>query len=176
MRPERAIGADDLHVFVFQQRGHRGGTQVAKNRAFFGERKLRDDGQARKGTDRVDGENNFLDVRKSFQDVEIDAALFESQGLLAKNRQDFVGLRMSRLYADAERADGTCNQYLACGRVARLAGDFYAASVEPLDFVAQAERFEFETIGAEGVGLDDLRAGFDVGLMHAKDCFRLGGI
>jgi hypothetical protein len=55
LRAERAIGADDLHVFVFQLRGHRAGTQVAEDRAFLGVGKLRDDGKPREGTNGVDG-------------------------------------------------------------------------------------------------------------------------
>ena len=35
---------------------------------------------------------------------------------------------------------------------------------------------ELETIGAERIRLDDLRAGFDVGLMNTENGFRLSGV
>ena len=44
------------------------------------------------------------------------------------------------------------------------------------DFIAKAERSKLETIRTESVGFDDLRAGFDIGLVHAKHGFRLGGV
>ena len=39
----------------------------------------------------------------------------------------------------------------------------HAAGIEALNGVGQAERGELEAVGAKSVGLDDLRAGFDVG-------------
>src|SRR5882762_6431145 len=35
---------------------------------------------------------------------------------------------------------------------------------------------ELETVGAESIGFDDLRAGFDIGLVDAEDGFRLCGV
>src|SRR6266478_5245846 len=176
LRPERAIGADNLHIFIFQQRGHRARTHVAEDRAFFRVGELRDDGQAGERADGIDGEKDFFDVRKSFEDVEIDAALFESQSLFTEDGQDFVGLRVARLHADAERTDGAGDQDFAGSGVTGFAGDLDAAAIEALHFVTKAERFELEAIGAEGVGLDDLRAGFNIGLVHAKHGLRLGGV
>jgi len=83
---------------------------------------------------------------------------------------------MARLHAHAQRTDGTCNQYFAGGRFTRFAGNFHAAAVEALDFFAEAKRRELEAIGAEGVRFDDLRARFDVSLVHTEYRFRLGGI
>src|SRR4029077_13923814 len=78
--------------------------------------------------------------------------------------------------ANAQRSYGAGDQAFAGGGIARFAGYFYPAAVEALEFIAQAKRFELEAIGAKGVGLDNLRAGFDVGLVHAEDRFRLGGV
>ncbi len=83
---------------------------------------------------------------------------------------------MAGLHADAQRADGAGDQHFAGGGIARFAGDLYAATVEALHFIAQAKRFELEAIGAKSIGLDNLRTGFDIGLVHAEDRFRLGGI
>src|SRR5260370_15119428 len=138
LRSEGAIGCGDLHVFVVQQRGHRGGTHVAEDGAFFGIRKLRDDGEAGKRADGVDGEKNLFDVRKSLQNIEVDTALFESERLFAENGQDFVWLRMAGLYSDAQRSDGAGDQYFASGGFASFAGGFLSAAVKRLHFVTRA--------------------------------------
>ena len=83
---------------------------------------------------------------------------------------------MARLHAEAERADGAGDEHFARRGFARFAGDLYAAAVEALNFVGQAERGELEAIRAESIGFDDLRAGFDVSLVHAEDGFGLGGV
>ena len=176
LRAERAVRADDLNVFCFELRGSVGGTQVAVGGAFFGISELRDDRQAGEGTNRVDGEKQFFDVGKRFENEKIDAAFFESERLLVKNVLNFVGLGMARLHAEAERADRAGDQHFARSGFAGFAGDFHAAAVEALHFVGEAERRELEAIRAERIGLDDLRAGFDVGLVHAEDGFGLGGI
>ena len=176
LRSQCAIRADHLHVFIFQECGASEWTHVAESGAFFGVGELRNDGQAGKRADRFDGQQDFLDVGKRFEDEEIDAALFERQRLFVKNGQDLIRLRMARLHTDAERTDRAGNQNFARGGFARFAGNFHAAAVQALHFVAKAERCELEAIRAEGVGLDDLRAGFDVRLMHAKDRFGLGGV
>ena len=93
MRAERAVRADDLNVLVLQLRGGIGGADVAVGRAFFGVGQLRDDGQAGKRADGVNGEQQFFDVGKRFEDVEIHAALFERQRLLVKDVLNFVGRR-----------------------------------------------------------------------------------
>jgi len=83
---------------------------------------------------------------------------------------------VARLHAEPQRADGAGNKHFARGGFARFAGDLHAAAVEPLDFVAEAEGHELEAIRAKGIGFDDVRAGFDVGLVHAKDGFRFRGV
>ncbi len=83
---------------------------------------------------------------------------------------------MARLHADTQRADRSGDQHFAGSGFARFARDFHAAAVEFLHFIAEAERLQLEAIRAEGIGLDDLRTGLDVGLVHAEDRFRLDGI
>ena len=83
---------------------------------------------------------------------------------------------MSRLHAEAERADGACDEDFARPRFTRFAGDLDAAAVEALNFVSEAEWRELETVGTEGVGLNNLGAGFNVGLVHAKYGLGLRGI
>ena len=113
LRAESAICADDLNVFALELRGGIGGAEVAESSAFFGVGELRDDGQTGKRANRVDGEEQFFDVGKSFEDVEIDAALFKSERLLVKDILNFFGRGMAGLHAEAERADGTGDEDFA---------------------------------------------------------------
>ncbi len=83
---------------------------------------------------------------------------------------------MARLHAQPQRPHGACHQHFALAESRASRAIFTPAAVEPLHFVAQSQRRELESIGAKGVGLDNLRAGFDVGLVHAKNRFRLRGI
>ena len=90
--------------------------------------KLGNDGQAGKRANRVDGQKNFFDVRKSFENKEIDAALFQRKRLLVENVKNFVWLGMARLHAETERADRTGDEDFAGSRFAGFARDFYAAA------------------------------------------------
>ena len=54
-------------------------------RTFFRIRELRDDGQARKRPDGVYRKEDFFNLRKGFEDVEVNAAFFERQSLLVKH-------------------------------------------------------------------------------------------
>jgi len=60
-----------------------------------------------------------------------------------------VRLGMARLNADAEGANRAGDQYFAGGGFARFAGNFHAAAVESLHFVAKAQGSEFEAIRAK---------------------------
>jgi hypothetical protein len=93
-----------------------------------------------------------------------------------KNVLDFFGSGVARLHAEAERADGAGDEHFVRGGFAGFARDFHAAAIEPLHFIGEAERRELEAIRAKSVGFDDMRARFDVGLVHAKNGFRLRGV
>ncbi len=56
LRTQRAVRADDLHVFRFELRGRIGRAQIAVRSSLFGVRELRDDRQTRERTNRVDRE------------------------------------------------------------------------------------------------------------------------
>ena len=89
---------------------------------------------------------------------------------------NLVRLGMPRLHADSQRPDRPGNQHFARSRIARLARNLYPAPVQPLYFITEPQRLQLEAIRSKRVGLDDLRAGFDVRLMDAEDGFGLGGI
>ncbi len=93
-----------------------------------------------------------------------------------EDREDLLWLGVTRLNADAEGSDGAGDEDFPRGGFASFTGDFNAAAVEALHVVAEAERGELKTIGAEGIGFDDLRASFDIGLMNAEDGFGFRGV
>src|SRR5260370_9844238 len=173
LRSERAIRANHLDVFVFQLRRGIGGANVTVGRAFFRVGKLRNDGQTGKRTNRFDGDEQFFDVGKSFENVEVHAALLERERLFVKNILDFFRSRMPRLYTESQRPDGAGNQNFAGRRFARFAGNFYAAAVEALDFFGESDGRELEAIRPKRIIFDDVPARFAVSLVHAKYPFRL---
>ncbi|MNS37745.1 hypothetical protein D3C72_699720 [compost metagenome] len=77
-----------------------------------------------------------------------------------------VGSRAVGLEPDAQGADGARHVGLAAGGSHRDPG---GALVDLGDFRLEAVVGEFEAGGAEGVGLEDVRAGFQVGLVDVRD-------
>src|SRR5271156_3407842 len=61
-------------------------------------------------------------------------------------------------------------------RTSCLAAYFHRAMIQFGDAIRHAELAELVAIGAEGIGFDDLCAGFDVGLMDVKDGFAVGDV
>ena len=57
-------------------------------------------GRLREGADRVDCGEQLVEVAESFNDEEIDAAFFESAGLLFENREDLFMWQVADLGAD----------------------------------------------------------------------------
>ena len=57
---------------------------------------------------------------------------------------NLFGLRMAGLHTQTKRADRPGDQHLAGSSFTCLAGDFYAAAVETLDFFTQTERGRIE--------------------------------
>ena len=145
-------------------------------RAFFGKRHLRDDGQRRERADRVDGREQQIEARERLQNKKVDAALFERLRLLAVDVEDLLARNFANARPDAQRPDRAGDEHFVGGRFARLAGDFHAAVIERHHLLGQSQGGQFHTIGAEGIGLDNLRSGLDVGLVHAENRLRLGNV
>ena len=83
---------------------------------------------------------------------------------------------MTGLHTEAERTNGAGDQDFARSGFAGFASDLYAAGIEALHCVGEAERSELEAVRAEGIGLNNLRASFDVSLVDAENGFGLGGV
>ena len=132
-----------------------------------------DDRQAgRRAPGRFDGDPDLLEVAEGLEHEEIDAALGERRGLLGEGRGHLVELGPGRDAGDqAGRADRAGHPRVLAGRLAREPG---AGEVVGAHLVAQPVAVEAEAVGAEGVGLDDLRAGGDVVLVDLAARRRAG--
>src|SRR5208283_4710059 len=176
LRAQRAVRADYLYVFVLQHGGREERVHIPVGGAFLGVRQLRHNRQARERADGVNRQHQLIDIRKRFQDEEIDAAFFQRQRLFVKNIDDFIGFRMARLHTDAQRADGAGYEHFASGGLPRFTGDFHATAVQALNIFAEANGSKLEAVRAKGIRLDDLRAGFNVRLMHTENGFGFRGV
>ena len=76
----------------------------------------------------------------------------------------------------AERADGSGDQNFVLGGFAGLACNFHAAMIEFGDSLFQAERSKFIAVGAKRIGLDNVRAGFQIGHVTPKNFLGARGI
>ncbi len=77
---------------------------AAHRGAFLGVSHFGDDGEIRERANGVDGREQLVEIAESFEDEEIDAALFESSGLLFENREYLVIAQIANLAHDAERS------------------------------------------------------------------------
>ena len=176
LRAHGAVRADDLDAAFVQKRPGVLRTRAAEGAAFFRVSHFRNDGELRERTNRFDGRHEFGGIPKCFQDEKIHAAFLERLGLLAKNFPEMFRRGFARITDHAERPDRSRNQNFVAGGLARLARDFHAAMIEFRDALFQAECAQLVPIGAERVGLDDVRAGFEIGHVHAKHFFGARGV
>ncbi len=113
---------------------------------------------------------------KCFEQKKIHAALFQRSSLFLENGDDILVRQFADVLEDSERSDGAGNQNFLLGGFARFAGNFYGAMIQFGNAIGHAEFAELVTIGAEGIGFNDLGAGFDVGLMDAKHGVAVGDV
>ena len=125
---------------------------------------MRNDRQARKRADGIHGREQFFEIAESFQD---ERSTPRSSSAAACSRK-MSTISSSAAFADlpqrSQRPDGTRNEHFVFRGFASFSRDFHAARIELGDAIAHAQLAEFVAIGAESIGLDDLRAGFDIGL------------
>src|ERR1700751_2366961 len=78
---------------------------AAHRGAFLGVSHFGDDGKIREGANRVDCGEELFEVAESFDEEEIDAAFFESAGLLFENRENLFMRQVGNLANDSKRPD-----------------------------------------------------------------------
>ena len=109
---------------------------------------------------------HFVQIAKRLEDEQVDAALDQCLGLLAEVRLGFIGAHLAPwLDADTEGTDGSGHvRLVAC----RLAGDARTFDVDLVHTIAKAERPQLDSVRAERIGLQDVRARPDVVLVDFR--------
>jgi hypothetical protein len=147
--------------------GKRGRRRAIQAVAVHVGRHLRDDGQRRHAADGLDRRDQLVQIAKGLEHEQVDAALGERRGLLAKR---ILGLGRAgaapRLDPHAQRANRAGHPHAVAGGMTRNAR---ALRVERLGLVGQTEVGQLEPVGAKGVRLDDVGARADVLAVHLGD-------
>ncbi len=106
---------------------------------------------------------DFIEIGERFEDEEIDAGIYQHFGLFAEQFPGFFETGgAERLQPSTQRSDGAGHE----GLVTRgLPGETDARFIDRAEFFGMPERREALAICAEGVGFEDLGAGFNVFLV-----------
>ncbi len=122
-----------------------------------------------------DGFAQLVQVAEGLQDQQIRPGLGQGRDLLGEGLAGLLGLDAAeRRQAHPQRADVAGHQHLPEGRHRHPARQLHPGPVDLGDLVLQAVRGQLVAVGAEGVGLDDLRPGLDVRAVDLRHQRRAG--
>ncbi len=181
-RPDAAVHANDAGPAFEQHRRELFRRRPVETVAVLLGRHLRHDGQRADLPHRRNRGANLVEVAERLEDKEVNAALDQGLGLVAEELLRFVDAGLSpRLDPNAERTNraGDVDTFAAVPTV--LAGRRAARNPRPFeidrpDLLAQPEGAQLHPVGAEGVGLDDVGAGPDVGGVDLVHQLRLSEV
>ncbi len=162
LRADRAVAADHVHGPFVQLAREGLGIRAVGQVAVVVDGDLGDDGHLVAGglARGEDGLAQLVEVGEGLEDQQVDAGLEQRLDLLAEDGARLgEGGGTERLDADAQRSDRAGHEGRLSGRLARQA---HAGLVDGLQLLGEAEGGQARAVGAEGVGLEDLRAGLDV--------------
>jgi len=135
--------------------------------AVVADRHLRDDGQIGDALRRAQRLVDLVHVGEGLQDEPVHPARHEPLHLPLEVRERLLPRQgAERLEPHPERPDGS-HDTGAAG--ARFAGQLGRGPVDLFGVVGEPEGAELDRVGAERIGLEDLGAGADVGLVHFLD-------
>jgi len=158
LRPDRAVGAESGDAERRQRVDHLLRRRAAEGPPVFGEGHQGDDRQVARRLGGGDRLLHLLQQADRLQDQEIDPALQEGLDLLPEGGADRGRLgRPDRRQGPPRRPDRAGDQGRAAGDLARLAGETDAPLVDVAHLAVEPERLQLEPVGAERVGLDQLR-------------------
>ena len=113
-------------------------------------------------------------VAEGFDDQQVSASLRQGRDLLGKGLAGTLGLHAAeRRQAHAQRADIASHQHVLACIQHDLAGELYPGAVDLGYLSVQPVCSQLVAVGAEGVGLDDLRAGINIRPVDLGDQVRL---
>jgi hypothetical protein len=166
-RADRAVDANHGRATLFQLRREPFGRRAVEGVPVLFGGHLRDDRQVGQRPNGVDRRADFVQVAKGLEDEEIDAAVEKGAGLLSEVVARLVDAGLApRLDSNPERPDRSGDIGALAGRAPRNA---HPLDVDSHQRFCQAERPQLDPVGTEGVGLDNVRAGADVFLVHFLD-------
>ena len=122
----------------------------------------RDDRQRRDAAHRADRREQLVELVERLDHEEVDAATLEELRLLG---EDGVAI----LHRPAERADRPGDEDVRAGHLTRVARDLHRGLVDRRDLVLEVVLGELAPVRAEGVRLDDVRAGADEAEVERED-------
>ena len=154
LQAEPVIRADRRDVEIDEGargilRGH-----AAQRLGVLVERQQADDRKRRDPPYGRDRDKQLVEVVEGLDHEEVDAAALEQPRLLGEHR-------LAILDRAAQRPDRARDEHLGAGHLPRVACDLHAGSVDCREIVLEIVLGELAAVRAEGVRLDDLRAGAD---------------
>jgi hypothetical protein len=159
LRPDRAVGADHRHRQAGQDGGDLARRLAAEGVRVVGERRLRDQRQiGDRGGDR-DRLHQLVQVAEGLQDQQVGRAVGdEREDLLPDHLHPLVGADPAALQRGHRGRDRPGHQHLTAGPVGGGPGQPDPGPVDLRDLVRETVVGQPEPVGAERVGLDDVRA------------------
>ena len=110
-----------------------------------------------------DGGEQFLEIGKRFENERNPRRALPAPALVRGKCREFLRRTLRACGANTpERTDRAGDHHFVARAFASFARDFYSAVIHALHFIAKPGRGKLQTIRAESVRLDELRAGFDV--------------
>ncbi len=160
-RAAATVNAHSIHVQLGQVRRQHVGRVAEQRLVVAGEGHLGHDRQVGgHGPRRGDGRFDLLNVRHRLDEDEIDTRRFgrgQRLDLFGKGRLGFgEGDAPQRSQPHAQRADGAGQQYFPERAGDDPPGHGHCGAVDRPDLLLQAVLGQFETIGAKGIGLDQV--------------------
>jgi len=177
LRTDPAIDPDDVDAGTLERLHHLARFLRAEGEAIFGEGHLGDDRQVGRFLRRADRREQLGEIGEGLQHEEIGAAfeqgrdLFLEGGRRLGDRNAADGLE---LLADGPDRPGEEDRL--AGDLARLARQFHRPEVDVAHAPFEAVAGELDPVGAEGIGLDQLRASRNVRSVNFLDDFGLGEV
>ncbi len=177
LRAGGAVEADDVGLEALEhcERGADLGAEQHGSGGFHGDLHLDGDADAKVVHGVVaggEGDLGLEEVLRGFDEEDVDAAFDEGFGLLDVGKEHRVVADVAERRELGGGADGAGDEAWAIGGgelAGGFAGEAGGGEVELAGALGDAELPEDEGRGAEGVGLDDVCAGFEVGAVDLAD-------
>ena len=169
-----AIDADHAGAELFEVRHEGFGRRAVERVAIFFSGDLGDDREVRQAAHRSDRGADLVDIAERLEHEEVNAPLEQGLRLFAEVFLGFVYPGLApRLDADTQRANGSRHINVFAGRVPCNPRPL---EVDGVGAVRDTKRPQLDPVGPERIGLDDVGAGPDVGLVDLRDKVGLGKV